>query len=68
MMSDEIMTCPCCSSYPELIQIGNDHTKKRYVEIKCKSCMLRMKKGAIRNSMDWLKNITIESWNKRLNK
>jgi len=66
MMSD-LLNCPFCGGEPILRKIGNDFTK-RSVEIKCKDCRVLRINSAIRNSMDWLVNISTKEWNTRYEK
>jgi len=67
ILQGELLPCPFCGSEAELIEKGNDFTKKKFITVKCtnKNCRAEMTNGAIRNSMDWLKGISIEAWNKR---
>jgi len=64
-----IKDCPCCGSIAIIIEIGNNHTKKRSVEIKCTNsmCRLKMINKAIKNDIEWLIITSVESWNKRVN-
>ena len=63
----ELLPCPFCGNEAELIEKGNNFTKKRFVTIKCtnKNCRAEMTNGAIRNDMNWLKEISTNAWNKR---
>lgn len=38
--ADELKKCPFCGDIPEIIFIGNNHTKSRKVTIKCNKCRI----------------------------
>lgn len=57
--------CPICKNKVELKEIGNNHTQKRTIEIKCKKCHLKMEQSAIRFDMEWLKKAVLGMWNIR---
>lgn len=61
-----INNCPFCGKEPELITRGNDFTKKRSAEVKCKNCNVIMSVGAIYNNLEWAKNIVVDKWNERV--
>jgi len=61
----ELLPCPFCGKNAELITRGNDHTKKRSAEVECSYCHIKQITGAIRNSIEWCKEIAIHKWNKR---
>lgn len=60
-----MLPCPFCGAEPELLQIGNDYTKKRSVVIKCNRCRIQRKDSALRNSMVWLVDVAVKQWNQR---
>ena len=60
-----MLQCPFCGAEPEMMQIGNDYTKKRSVVIKCNRCRIQRKDSALRNSMDWLVDVAVKQWNQR---
>ena len=60
-----MLPCPFCGAEPEMMQIGNDYTKKRSVVIKCNRCRIQRKDSALRNSMDWLVDVAVKQWNQR---
>ena len=62
----ELLRCPFCGGEPELKRKGNEFTKSRCVEIKCKNCRITRTDCAIRNSMEWVENIAIKAWNTRV--
>lgn len=65
-MSNELKPCPCCGSENiEVKYIGNDLSKKRKVEIKCKSCRLTRTDGAIYHNHDWCFETAKKYWNTR---
>lgn len=61
----ELMPCPFCKGEPILEEIGNDHTKKRSVTIKCKSCRVKLTNAALKHPMQWLIDVSISQWNTR---
>ena len=63
--SDNVSDCPFCGGRPLISQKGNDRTRSRSTTIKCRPCNVQMTHGAIRNSMEWTKKVTIEYWNSR---
>ena len=64
--ADKLLPCPFCGSAPELIFIGNDYTKSRKVEIKCKKCRIRRTDAGIHKDHEWVARKAIEQWNERL--
>lgn len=63
---DEMLPCPFCGGQPIITFIGNNHTKKRKVEIKCKSCRVQRTNAAIYNDLQSLAELSINQWNKRI--
>ena len=61
----EVENCPLCGREPKVLNYGNKYTPKIKVEIKCKSCNLKLVQGAIAFDMDWLEDTTIKNWNNR---
>ncbi len=63
----ELLLCPFCGSEPEMIHIGNEHTKSRKIEIKCSGlfCRVKMTNGSIYNNFDWLEEVSVKAWNTR---
>lgn len=61
----DLLPCPFCGGHAEIITVGNDFTKKRSAEVKCKSCFTKQVTGAIRNSIEWCIETAIAKWNKR---
>jgi len=64
-MNKELKACPFCGGEPQLKVIGNDYTKKRSVLIRCPKCRIQVTNSALRNSMEWLIDISIKEWNTR---
>lgn len=65
---DKLKPCPFCGSEPaEPVFIGNDHTKKRTVTIKCKApgCTKGVTVGALRFSHKWCHEEAVKKWNTR---
>jgi len=65
--ADELLPCPFCGSDPKLTFIGNDYTKSRKVEIKCKNinCRIKTTTAGIRADHEQVALWSIEIWNKR---
>ena len=57
----------CGSEAAEPVFIGNDHTKKRTVTIKCKApgCTKGVTVGALRFSHKWCHEEAVKKWNTR---
>lgn len=64
--SEELKPCPFCGGDAELIFIGNDYCKSRKVQIKCKGCRVTIINGAIRFTQEWLVDVSVKAWNKRI--
>lgn len=64
-MSDKLKPCPLCCGVSFIRRIGNDMTKSRRAVVKCGSCGLELRVGAIRNSLDWCETVATERWNTR---
>jgi Lar family restriction alleviation protein len=65
-LADVMLSCPFCGGEPQLTFIGNDYSKKRKVEIKCKGCRVTMVNAGIRSGSEQLAKWSIEAWNKRV--
>jgi len=65
-LADVMLSCPFCGGEPQLTFIGNDYSKKRKVEIKCKKCRVTMVNAGIRSGSEQLAKLSIEAWNKRV--
>jgi len=59
--------CPFCGGNASLKHIGNDHTKKRTIEIKCGGkCRATMVNSALLRDFAWLENVSVSAWNQRV--
>lgn len=65
-MSAELKQCPFCGGEPELIEIGNNWTKKRSVTVKCPTCRIQLTYAGILRSIDWLTDTAVNGWNRRV--
>lgn len=69
-MSEELKPCPFCGGEPQIRQIGNEHTKKCIVEVRCKTLGCRGScegQGAPRGrqSIEKITQWGIDQWNRR---
>jgi hypothetical protein len=64
---ERLLPCPFCGAKPEFKMIGNEHTKKRSVEISCTTsgCFGMQRVGAIYKTHGWCYEEALEKWNKR---
>jgi len=65
---DKLKPCPFCGSEAaEPVFIGNEHTKKRTITIKCKApgCTKGVTVGALRFSHEWCHAEAVKKWNTR---
>jgi len=61
----ELDDCPFCGGEPKVMHIGNDHTKKRKIEVSCPKCRIKRIDAAIYHGFDFLEKIAAEHWNQR---
>ena len=66
MTDTELKPCPFCGGEAEKIFIGNEHTKKRSLEIKCTKCRVKRVNSAIHHSHEWLDEVSTKAWNDRV--
>ena len=64
--SGAVLGCPFCGTKPEIIIIGNNHTAKRKVTIKCPNCRVQRTDAGIITPLTTLMRVAIEQWNKRV--
>lgn len=62
----EFLPCPFCGGEPKVRHIGNDHTKKRVVEVVCPKCRIKRRDGALIQGFAWLEDIAAKNWNQRV--
>lgn len=67
-LADIMLSCPFCGGEPQLTFIGNNYSKMRKVEIKCKGCRVIMVNVSIKSGSEQLAKWSIEAWNKRVYK
>ena len=65
-LADAMLPCPFCGGEPKLTFIGNDYSKVRKVEIKCKQCRVSIMNAGIKSSSEQLAKYGIASWNSRV--
>ena len=61
----ELLNCPFCGTAPIVKHIGNEHTKKRTIEISCPKCRVKKIDGAIAYGFGWLEDVAVKNWNQR---
>lgn len=61
----ELNDCPFCGGEPKVSHIGNDHTKKRKIEIKCSKCRIKRTDAALIHSFSWLEDVSAKNWNQQ---
>lgn len=61
----ELQRCPFCNGLPEVRRIGNDHTKKRAITIRCPSCRVERTDAALHQGFEWLETVAAKNWNTR---
>ena len=64
---EELLPCPLCKGAVEMNHIGNEHTKKRRIEIACKTfgCTIKYAIGAIYHDFNWIEGKIVKKWNTR---
>ncbi len=61
----ELDTCPFCGSEPTVTHIGNDHTKKRKIEVKCPKCRIKRVDAALHHGFAFIEEAAAKNWNQR---
>ena len=61
-----LLDCPFCGGSPVIQYKGNNHTKSRQIEIKCRECRVKRVDGARKFGFDFLEEAAVENWNKRV--
>lgn len=67
--AEQLLPCPFCGEVPELEFIGNyAPSQSRKVIIKCSNndCRCTMTNATKRNTFEWVTNVSIKAWNKRV--
>ena len=57
--------CPFCGTHPDVLVIGNNHTKSRKVTIKCKKCRVQLTNAGLKFDSETLAKSSIKAWNYR---
>lgn len=59
-------SCPFCGSDDiEFGHIGNEHTKIRKIEVRCKSCRIQRRDATFTGGFEWLEDVAMKNWNQR---
>jgi hypothetical protein len=67
LSSTGLLACPFCGKAPNLTQIGNYHTPKRGIRIKCTTIgCVEFNVCVIRNTLEWADQKAREKWNTRI--
>lgn len=61
----KLLNCPFCDGSPKLTHIGNNHTKKISIDIKCTKCRVKIRNSTLTKSFKWLEEVSIKYWNNR---
>jgi len=56
----KLLPCPFCGGKPELKQVSRNG-----LEIKCTTCLVKMRQKVLKFNLEWLESKMTESWNKR---
>jgi len=59
----ELLNCPFCDAEPKVSHIGNEHTKKCMIEIKCPKYRIKRTDAVLRHEFDFLEKA---EWRKRM--
>ena len=62
----ELLNCPFCGTEPTIKYVGNEHTKRRLIEIKCPECRIKRTDKALRHGFGFLEKAAVEAWNQRV--
>ena len=67
MSGETLKPCPWCGGEAEISQIGNEHTKSRGFEVKCKTwgCSTVKRALVVRHTMAEARLFAVERWNTR---
>ena len=60
-----LQDCPFCGGRPRVTPIGNEHSARRVVIIKCKKCRVERRDASLKFGFDFLWNAARDNWNQR---
>lgn len=67
MQENNLAACGCGGEVV-IRPIGNAATKSRHAEVECQQCHIKIRIGAIRNSIDWCMERAAQAWNKAMSR
>lgn len=63
---NKLLPCPFCGANPEMEIIGNAHTPKRSVVVKCPQCRIKRTDSGIILTIETLAIEATKRWNQRI--
>lgn len=61
----ELLPCPFCGGCAHVRRIGNEHTKKRAIMVRCPACRIERTDACLHYGFDWLEDVAARHWNQR---
>ena len=60
-----LLPCPFCGSDPAVKYIGNEHSNKLSIKIRCPICRIQRTDSSILHGFEWLESVAESNWNER---
>jgi len=57
----DLLPCPFCNGEPII-----EYWCRNGIKIKCKSCCVQFRQKVLTKTVDWLKEVMVEDWNRRV--